>query len=74
MIVLLLGKASLRFAGDNFVKGEDEPASTGEIAWVNADQSTGKSAPAGGRARPDRRAGQGPADDRLSRGGKRMAA
>ena len=41
-----LGKASLRFAVAIFVKASDEPASTGEIVWVNADQSTGESAPA----------------------------
>ncbi len=41
-----LGKASLHFAVAIFVKDTEEPASTGEIVWVNADQSTGKSAPA----------------------------
>ena len=46
MKVPRLGKASLRFAVAIFVKGSDEPASTGEITWVNADQSTGKPAPA----------------------------
>ncbi len=46
MKVARLGRASLRFAVAIFVKGGDEPASTGEIVWVNADQSTGKSAPA----------------------------
>jgi acyl-CoA thioester hydrolase len=44
--VARLGKASLRFALAIFVAGREEPASTGEIVWVNADQSTGKSAPA----------------------------
>ena len=44
--VARLGRASLSFALAIFVKGRDEPASTGEIVWVNADQSTGKSAPA----------------------------
>lgn len=41
-----LGNASLHFAVAIFVAAKDEPASTGEIVWVNADQSTGKSAPA----------------------------
>ena len=44
--VARLGRASLSFALAIFVAGRDEPASTGEIVWVNADQSTGKSAPA----------------------------
>ena len=44
--VARLGRASLSFALAIFVKGRDEPASTGEIVWVNADQRTGKSAPA----------------------------
>ncbi|MHA1538341.1 MAG: acyl-CoA thioesterase [Alphaproteobacteria bacterium] len=41
-----LGTASLTFEVAIFVEGSEEPASTGEITWVNADQSTGKSAPA----------------------------
>ena len=41
-----LGKASLGFAVAIFAKDSGEPASTGEIVWVNADQSTGKSTPA----------------------------
>jgi len=40
-----LGEKSITWTGAIFVKGADEPVSTGEIVWVNADQSSGTSAP-----------------------------
>ena len=40
-----LGRASLSFETAVFLKGQDEPSSIGHVTWVNADQSTGKSAP-----------------------------
>lgn len=39
-----LGEKSITWNGAIFVKGADEPVSTAEIIWVNADQSNGKSA------------------------------
>jgi len=40
-----LGEKSITWAGAIFVKGASEPVSMAEIIWVNADQSTGTSAP-----------------------------
>ena len=39
-----LGEKSLTWAGAIYVKGSEDPVSTAEIVWVNADQSNGKSA------------------------------
>lgn len=40
-----LGRSSMTFKFALFGKGEDNVRSTGEVVWVNADQSTHKSAP-----------------------------
>jgi acyl-CoA thioester hydrolase len=40
-----IGRASIAFETALFPKGAETPSATGEIVWVNADQSTGKSAP-----------------------------
>ena len=39
-----LGRSSVRFEMGVFGKGSDELRATGEITWVNTNQSTGKSA------------------------------
>lgn len=40
-----LGRSSITYRFAVFGKGESDPRSTGEVVWVNADQSTHKSAP-----------------------------
>lgn len=39
-----LGEKSITWTAAIFVKGASEPVSTAEIIWVNADQTSGKSA------------------------------
>lgn len=40
-----IGRASISFETAIFPKGADAPSASGEIVWVNADQTTGASAP-----------------------------